>query len=225
MKKREKISKSRNFPPPPQRFQPMPRESNFASCYRLHFLSDNSMAWGQTFTWTYCWKPTINDKPCSKPALKIIKTQPCIPWHFGLSLEKKHQPLAIPNSSKPWWLLGFGQCLGGRRKAEFNYLEFNPGKHWSKVTSSSVELFMCRLWYCPCRAICVGQWNDCRKARGLSTSHSSPHTAPNSSSLEVCTSWTGRKPGIILMETCFAVLFCFLNLTARCGAKSWNTMK
>lgn len=117
----------------------MPRESNFASCYRLHFLTDNNMAWGETSTWTYCWKPTINDKPCSKPALKIIKAQPCIPWHFGLSLERKHQPLAIPNSSKASWLTGLGQCLGGRREAE---LEFNSGEHWSKVTSA-VWNFLC----------------------------------------------------------------------------------
>lgn len=54
--------------------------------------------------------PQLMMKPCSKPALQIIKGQPCIPWHFRLGFERgsiTHWPSPIPLKPRgrlwPWW--------------------------------------------------------------------------------------------------------------------------
>lgn len=71
--------------------------------------------------------PQLMVKPCSKPALKIIKGQACNPWHFGLGLERgsiTHWPSPVPLKPRGWLALGSAWVT---EEAE---LELNSGGHW-----------------------------------------------------------------------------------------------
>lgn len=122
------------------------------------FLSENSslcpenlilpLATGSTSSVTTAWheekpspahtaeSPQLMKKPCSKPALKIIKAQACIPWNFVLGLQR---------GPKAWWLtLALGSAWVAEERLSWNLTQVNVGTG-SKVTSSSLDLFMCSL--------------------------------------------------------------------------------